>query len=261
MYYESIEEERKLVSKLLEPMKIDMKNGDKRIVCKCPKCNEGDIVCKAVYGPILESSDGRHYHKYYKWDEYCELCGEEFDINRIKSDIFFNRPFTIADELNTPLGIIKVYKNDTPISFKYREDKKVDVWGENRKTKYSIPAICVELDFADTEIGDTLSMRVNELQAMEFYCSDEYSLTYYYEDDSFIMGISMFDTFPDCEEWCCYQNIDTSYSCSYKVIRSPIDFSDIDFYRKTHVEIAIVLIEKSKYSDYDDVLDNLDILI
>lgn len=261
MYNESIEEEKKFVLNLLEPMKIDMKNGDKQIVCKCPKCKEGDIVCKAVYGPITESSDGRLYHEYYNWYEYCESCGEQFDISRIKSDIFYNRPFTIADELNTPFGNIKVYKNDTPVSFKYRKDKEVDVWGENRETKYSLPAICVELDFTDTEIGDTLSMRVNELSAMEFYCSDENSATFYYENDSIIMGISMYDTFPDCEDWYCYQNVDTSYICSYKVIRSPRDFSDGVFYRKTHVEIAIVLIEKSKYSDYDEILDNLDMLI
>lgn len=261
MYTESIEKERSFVAKLLTARDWKIKNGDKSNICKCPKCKNGNVVCKAVYGPMIESSNGQIYHKYYQWDEYCELCGEKFDINRIKSDIFFMRPFATADELKTPLGVIRLYKNDTQITFNYRTDKKVNVWDKKyEKIQYSIPAICVELDFNNTEVGDTLSLQVGELSMMGF-CSDENSLTDYYEDDNYVLGVSMFDTFTDNVDWCCYQNMYTPCGISYKVICSPKSFSDIDFYRSTHVEIAIALIDKSKYSNYKDILRDLDMLI
>ena len=112
MYTNSIEKEKEFLLSILERFHTNRGDGETALICKCPKCHIGSVICRCTH----DIANGKIQS--WKFDVYCDNCGEIFDPEIIRSDIFFNKPHKVIDELETPFGSIKVWINGKIVPFR-----------------------------------------------------------------------------------------------------------------------------------------------
>jgi hypothetical protein len=241
----------KLIEDLYESHNISMNDGEKVFVRKCPKCHNGNVLTQCNQG--IE-----HGNKFWHFNHYCDACSEKFVLSRLRSDIFFHKPFKIFDNLETPFGSIKVKLNEKDIHFHCRNQVFEDAEFSNGKP---LLVQIIDIDMSEYKQGDIIFCGFDQ-ELLDFNESDERSVIYSCENSTLLLGVCAYD--PD--EWelnnYCYQLEDQDRKgFSYKVKSNPKEFDVNEFYQSVITSLAVAWIRKDDFNDPDDAIFSLTCII
>ena len=239
MYTESIETESALCAELISNHSTDMTDGEIKVVGKCPKCADGTIITKCC----IESDDG---NKCWSFQHYCDSCGEIFVPSRIRSDIFFNKPFSIKRCLSTPFGEIKVKINGKETEFRYRTDSYE--WHGK-----PIPVGIIDIDVSQLKIDDTIFCGIDSL-TFEYANSDENSVIHFCGNDELRLGFSAYDPDEYYDDYHCFIKEDCGLDDSfcYRIKSDPCLLDEIQYYKSKIISLAVSWVNIADYKDADD---------
>ncbi len=114
LYTTSVASEKKFLVSLLKNQRTELAHNEKIATCSCPKGHKGTVITKCIHG--LENNG----MKSWRFEHYCDKCGENFIPNKIRSSIFFHQSYTLMETLNTPFGAIHVKQNGNIVPFRHR---------------------------------------------------------------------------------------------------------------------------------------------
>ena len=180
MYTDSLEKEIALLTKLHLSWDYRMKAGDIKQACECPCCRSGIILTQ--YNPY--NSCG------YAYRHYCNQCGKEYDIGRLRSNVFFHRPYTVQKRLVTPFGEIKVKVNGKPVEFRFRNGTYTTQQGRPIRVKL------IDIDVSNLKTDDHVFCGLDS-PLFHYSDGDERSVVYVCEDDTTMLGICGYEPY----EW------------------------------------------------------------
>lgn len=238
MYTESIEKESKLLMDLFRSMDANMSNEESVFVRKCPKCGSGSIFTHCTHG--LENK-----RRFCSFEHYCDTCDEQFDLSRISADIFFHKPFSTLDKIETPFGNITVKANGKTIPFRCRTEHY-----EYNKSKL-ITMNIIDIDLSELKQDDIVFCGFNNA-ILEYNDADERSLLYSCENDSLLLGLCAYDPY----EWetdihCFLLNSSENRGFEYAIITDPNKFDANKYYQSKIASIAVSWINKNDYDNPD----------
>ena len=167
MYTNSVEKEKEFLLSILERFHTNRGDGETALICKCPKCHIGSVICRCTH----DIANGKIQS--WKFDVYCDHCGEIFDPEIIRSDIFFNRPHKVIDELETPFGSIKVWINGKIVPFRYRITTYDDP--EEDALAPTVTMHIIDIDLSQLKVGDEIFCGFDK-DLLEYNDGDERSL-------------------------------------------------------------------------------------
>lgn len=243
MYTDTFESESEFMHSLLSSHNIKMEDGETAVVCTCPKCRKGNVLTRRTVEKV--KGDMRTW----RFDHYCDTCGERFPIGKIEADIFFHRPYELLDKLETPFGDVHVKVNGKNIPFRYRTDTFADDCHTHDKP---VLIHLIDIDMSGLRLDDTVFCGF-ENNILEYNDSDERVVLHSCESDTQILGFSAFE--PDDEESYCYQ-LETydGDGFGYRVTTDPGSFDSEHFYQSKFATLAIAVLNKTDYEDADSVL-------
>lgn len=237
MYTENTEKEMQFLIKLLYSHDIDMANGDTVPICECPYCHKGMVLCHCTVG---------EENGYMSWQyrHICDVCGEEFDINAIQSDIFFHTAYKQETQLATPFGEVCVTANGRKIPFHHRKDTYQTTDEAFEKT---IEIDIIDIDLSNFKVEDLIWCGFHE-DILEFNDSDERSVLYSCEDEKHILGLCAFE--PDDGDDYCYSLCDFSGNgFYYRIEEDPHNFDEKKFYKSKYASLAVACLDKADFED------------
>lgn len=228
MYTESIEKEMEFLIALSNSSSENMKNGECVSVRECPKCNNGMVITNCVH----------QANKIFR--HYCDTCKEEFNISKIKSEVFFNKQDWMLKAINTSFGDISIKVNDKPGYFKY----SVKIY-EGDKKPFAINII--DFEISKLKIDDVITVGFDNSK-LKYNGNDDNLVVYTCENRKSILGIC---AYIPCEEKDCYELVEVNKNgFKYKITKEPkgkmsfkvacIDKKD---YIKPNVEIFLGLVD------------------
>lgn len=166
MYTNSVENESEFLMSIWESFDINMGDGETTLICECPKCHIGSVICRCTH----DIANGKIQS--WKYDVYCDHCGEIFHPEIIRSDIFFNRPHKVIDELETPFGSIKVWINGKNVPFRYCIKTYDD---PEEALAPTVTMHIIDIDLSQLKVGDEIFCGFDK-DLLEYNDGDERSL-------------------------------------------------------------------------------------
>lgn len=243
MYTDSIDSESKFLTSLWLSHDIKMDDGEVKVVGECPKCHKGNVLTRC----IQEIKNGEICS--WRFEHYCDCCGEKFIPSDISADIFFNKTHEMLEKLETPFGDIHVKINGRVVPFRYRKEIYKDE--VNSPGKPVITHI-IDIDFSELEEGDIAFCGFDN-KILEYNDSDERAVLHSCESDTQILGIGAYE--PDDDKIYCYQLEDyDGDGFRYRVISDPTNFDEHHFLESKFATLSVAVLNKDDYSDSDLVL-------
>ena len=243
MYTDTVENEKYFLSSLWMSHDTNMADGETVIVGKCPKCHRGTVLTRCNH----EKRNGEL--RAWRFDHFCNSCGEKFVLGDINADIFFHTPFKILDRLETPFGNIHVKLNGNIVPFRYRVSTYED--DDNTKGKPVFMHL-IDIDMSDLKQEDVVFCGFDK-NILEYNDSDERVVLHSCESDKQILGLSAFE--PDDEEIYCYQLEDYGGDgFGYRITADPDKFDAHHFWESKFATLSVAVLEKADYEDPDLVL-------
>lgn len=242
MYTESIETERSLYADIIRSHESHMNNGEKKEIRDCPKCLKGKIITQC-------SISTKHGYKCWSFEHYCDSCGEEYDVSRICSDIFYHTPFTDMSSLSTPLGDIKVKINGKEAIFRYRTDLYDSSQGR------SIPVGIIDIDVSQLKIDDTIFCGFDSI-SFDDVDSDENSIVLCGGNETLRLGFCAYDPDEYYYDSHCFilENYSLNDGFCYRIKSDPRLLDEKQFYQSKIISLAISWINKDDFIDPDSEL-------
>lgn len=236
MYTESIEQEQAFLSRLWKSHNIEMSDGDTVAVGKCPKCQEGTVLTRCTCGE-------ENGYRSWRFDHFCDTCGEQFEIGKITSDIFFHKPYETIDRLETPFGDIHVTVNEKQIPFRHR----IETYKHSDERPVTLHLI--DIDFSDLKIGDTVFCGFNK-SILQYFDGDERSVIHSCEDSEQILGLCAYEPDDETSASHCYQLDDYSNKgFGYIITADPHNYDSYNFYQSKITSLAVSWLKKADYED------------
>ncbi|MGN0645700.1 MAG: hypothetical protein ACI4J9_01925 [Mogibacterium kristiansenii] len=184
---------------------------------------------------------------------YCDNCGEIFDPGTIRSDIFFNKPHKVIDELETPFGSIKVWINGKIVPFRYRITTYDDP--EEDALTPTVTMHIIDIDLSQLKVGDEVFCGFDK-DLLEYNDGDERSLLYSCENEKQIMGLCAYDPYEWDLDNCCFQLKErTSKGFGYCIVSDPNQFDEKKNYQSKITSLAAAWLTKEEYNDADLVMN------
>lgn len=247
MYTNSIEKEKEFLLSILERFHTNRGDGETALICKCPKCHIGSVICRCTH----DIANGKIQS--WKFDVYCDNCGEIFDPGTIRSDIFFNKPHKVIDELETPFGSIKVWINGKIVPFRYRIKTYDDP--EEDALAPTVTMHIIDIDLSQLKVGDEIFCGFDK-DLLEYNDGDERSLLYSCENEEQIMGLCAYDPYEWDLDDCCFQLKEcTSKGFGYCIVSDPNQFDEKKNYQSKITSLAAAWLTKKEYNDADLVMN------
>lgn len=187
MYTNSIDNEMEFLIALSNSSSENMKNGEVVSVRECPNCNAGMVITKCIH----------QSKKIFK--HYCDSCKEEFNIGKIKSEVFFNKQDWTPKNIQTSFGDISIKVNEKVCEFKYG----VKVYDGDKKP---IVVNTIDFDISNLKIGDIITCGF-EKGNLKYGGDDDDLVVYVCENRKEILGICAHK--PNCNKDC-YELIETT---------------------------------------------------
>lgn len=239
MYTGAVESEREFLVDLWKSHNISMRDGEEAFIRKCPKCRVGNVIAHCTQG--IENG-----YKFWKWQHRCDACGEEFGIARMNSDIFFNTPFEMLDQIETPFGNVTVKRNGKPIHFRCRNEKYEDT--EDAQDKSVLMKI-IDIDMSECKQGDILFCGFDD-EILECNDSDERSVIYSCENGTFLLGLCAYEPDElDIDDYCYRLDDYCKKGFGYKIISDPKSFDADEFYQSKITSLAVTWLRKEDHDN------------
>ena len=180
-------------------------------------------------------------------------CGEIFDPEIIRSDIFFDEPHKVIDELETPFGSIKVWINGKNVPFRYcittYDDPEEDTLAP------TVTMHIIDIDLSQLKVGDEIFCGFDK-DLLEYNDGDERSLLYSCENEEQIMGLCAYDPYEWDLDDCCFQLKEcTSKGFGYCIVSDPNQFDEKKNYQSKITSLAAAWLTKKEYNDADLVMN------
>ncbi len=240
MYTGSIESETQFLSSLWRSHDTQMADGETVIVSKCPNCRRGNVLTQCIH-----EKKNRNL-RVWRFNHFCDFCGEKYVVSDISSDIFFHRPYKLLEKLETSFGDVHVKVDGEIVPFRYRTqtyDDKVNVHGK------PVFVHIIDIDLSNLKEDDTVFCGFDE-HILEYNDSDERIVIHSCENDRQILGLGAFE--PDDDEIYCYQLEDYGGDgFYYRVTADPKRFDEHHFRESKYVTLSVAILDKVDYEDAD----------
>lgn len=243
MYTGSIESETEFLLSLWRSHDTQMADGETVIVGRCPNCHNGNVLTRCIH----EKSDWNL--RAWRFDHFCNTCGEKYIVSDISSAIFFHKPYKMLEKLETPFGDIHVKINGKIVPFRYCTETYND---EANAPGKPVLMHIIDIDLSSQKEGDTVFCGFAR-SILEYNDSDEHAVLHSCENDKQILGLGAFE--PDDDGSYCYQLEDYGGNgFGYRVTADPKKFDEHHIRESKYITLSVAVLNKSDYEDADLVL-------
>ena len=242
MYTKTVEEEIAFISSLWSSHDIKMDDGETIDVGVCPNCHKGTVKTRCTHG----IEDGKL--RFWKFDHYCDSCGEVFSLGRMRSDIFFHKPYKLVERLETPFGDIKVMVNGKTVPVRYR----TEIYENPEDTPApTVMMHVIDIDLSQLKTDDEVFCGFDQ-DILEYNDGDEKSIFYSCENDKQILGFCAYKPHErDLDDSCFQLEKYTPKGFGYRVVADPKQFHEKEHYQSKITSLAVSWLNKMDYKDAD----------
>lgn len=253
MYFKTIEEEQEFLWSLWQVFDDwviknhkTAKPGTEVVECDllCPVCKTGRII---NYGIVEENHNGLHS---FGMRHVCEHCHEEFDRIKVNEDIYNHTPFTMLEELETPVGKFRVFRNDELIPFHYRT-VKTDIEGIEL-TKHLI-----DVDTSFMKQGDKVFAGIKGAGLVYRDGGEQCTYRSAENEECFLVlnGEYIDDYEVDIEDYSFISEYEDEDGFAYLIHRNPEDYREVVSRFCRTISFCIAWGQKDLCENYEDVIE------
>ena len=158
-----------------------------------------------------------------------------------------DRPYEVIEELETPVGAVRIQVNGNYVPFRYGMDSY------DNSVELPVSIHIIDLDVSELHTDDEIFCGL-EADLLEYNDGDENSILYTYENDELMFGIGAFDPFDIGADRCCFElKKCTPKGYFYRIAYEPADLKRPHIFFK-HIALSVAWIKKELCEDPDTML-------